>query len=300
MSTKLAEKPLDQNLNARSDRWVKCIAKGGGLLATAISAPNLVADAGNRHKLTPIEIKALGETLLASLLLSSMCKPGEKVSLSLKGDKLFKQAIADANPQGEARGFIIAKEFEGDIDIEMGPWQHGYLSVIRQKEHEKEPYVGTVPLLTGYLAKDLTYYLLQSEQIPAAVGLAVKVSEKGFIESAGAFLVQALPGASEDEIKLVEEKVNAMGDLAKQVALDANPTLVLGRLFGDLGFTLIDERPLKFSCQCTADKVKNALRLLGAKEIQQMINEDQGAKINCDFCSEEYAFNAEDLRRLMN
>ncbi|MBI3542133.1 MAG: Hsp33 family molecular chaperone HslO [Deltaproteobacteria bacterium] len=281
------------------DKWIKCISIGGTMVATAITAPDLIEDARKRHKLSSAETKGLGEALMASLLLASTCKAGERVSLSIKGDKFFRQAIADATPEGKVRGFVIAKELESDIDTSMGPWQNGLLSVVRLKLNEKEPYVGTVPIVTGYLAKDLTFYLTQSEQIPSAVGLAVNLGKNRSVVSAGAFLVQVLPGASKKEIESLENNINQLEGLAARLAKDSDPTRLLAQIFSDAAFTILDERPLAFECTCSRDRVSGALKLLGKAEIEDMIAKDHGADVNCDFCGTCYSYSEGELAALL-
>lgn len=282
-----------------TDKWIKCIAIGSNMLATTVTAAALVEDARKRHKLSGIETRALGETLMAGLLLASTCKAGERVSLSIKGDKFLRQAVADATPAGKVRGFLISRELDSDIDINMGPWQNGLLSVVRQKLNEKEPYVGTVPILTGYLAKDLTFYLTQSEQIPSAVGLAVNTNPDGSVASAGAFLVQVLPGASSKEIKLVEDNINALQSLAAQVAHDPNPTHLLANIFSDISFTILEDRPLSFECNCSRERVDRALKLLGRAELEDMKAKDHGASIHCDFCGTTFSYGEDELENLI-
>ena len=282
-----------------SDRWIKCIAKGGNLIATAITGVDLVESARTRHQLSSAETVALGEALMANLLLASNCKDGERVSLSLKGDRFFKQAITDAQPSGTARGFIISRDAALSANEEMGPWQNGILTVTRLKKNESEPYVGAVPNVTGHLAKDITFYLSQSEQVPSAVGLAVNVDSLGKVESAGAFLIQIMPGATLEEIKMVEQNIHDLSSLAKRLTQDSNPTSLLGSLFGDMTFSILEEKPVHFSCNCSKERVTRAIKLLGVSEIKNMIEEDNGAKVNCDFCAAHYNFTENELENLM-
>jgi molecular chaperone Hsp33 len=281
------------------DKWIKCIAIGGNMLATTITATELVENARKRHKLSGIETRALGETLMAGLLLASTCKQGERVSLSIKGDKFLRQAIADATPDGKVRGFLISRELDSDIGVHMGPWQNGLLSVVRQKLNEKEPYVGTVPIVTGYLAKDLTFYLTQSEQIPSAVGLAVTTNRNGSVASAGAFLVQVMPGASPQEIKSVENNINALEGLAAQLERDSNPTRLLANIFSDMSFTILEDRSLVFECNCSRERVDRALKLLGRAELEDMVAKDHGASEHCDFCGTTFGYSQGELEDLI-
>ncbi len=282
-----------------TDRWIKCIAKSGSITATAIIAPQIVEEAQKRHDLGPKETKSLGEVMLASLLLVSSCKEGERLSLSVRGEGQLQQSVVDANPNGTVRGFILSRNQFIEPNPKKGPWQNGFLTVVRLKQNQKEPYNGTVQLLTGHLAKDITFYLSQSEQIPAAVGLAVDVDEKNKIKTAGAFIVQILPGASDEEIALIEKNINTMEELAEQVVRTSNPTLLLSQVFNDMTFTILDEKQVRFECHCQKDKVMTALRMLGKEELLDMIDKDKGADVKCDFCSKKYRFEIDELAKLV-
>lgn len=283
-----------------SDKWIKCIARGGNMLATTITAADLIEEARKRHRLGPAETRALGEALMAGLLLASTLKSGDRISISVKGDNFLRQAVVDANPDGTVRGFIISSDIVGNPDVSRGPWQNGLLSVVRLKQNEKEPYTGTVPNVTGHLAKDLTFYLSQSEQIPSAVGLAVNLDDKGSVSTAGAFLIQVMPGATMEEIKSVEKHITEIQSLASHITKDSNPIKLLAHLFSDMTFTILDERPLTFECTCSKDRVKRALKLVGRAELSDMLAKDKGADVNCDFCGTKFSFNAAELQGLIN
>lgn len=270
-------------------------------MATTISAADLIEDARKRHRIGPTETRALGEALMAGLLLASNCKTGDRVSISVKGDNFLRQAVVDANPEGTVRGFIISSDIAGNTDFKLGPWQNGLLSVVRLRSNEKEPYTGTVPNVTGHLAKDLTFYLSQSEQIPSSVGLAVNIDEKtGAVTSAGAFLIQVMPGATLEEIKSVEQHIHEIHSLASHITKDFDPTKLLAHLFSDVTFTILESRPLQFECTCSKDRVIRALKMVGPTELQDMLLTDQGADVNCDFCGNKFNFSASDLQALID
>jgi molecular chaperone Hsp33 len=185
----------------------------------------------------------------------------------------------------------------------MGPWGEGLLSILRAKgpteEPGAQPYIGTVPLVTGHLAKDLTFYWVQSEQIPSSVGLAVNLGKDGRVASAGGFLVQVLPGASAQEVKAVENHIQEIESLAEEVARHENPIHVISRIFQDSAFAIVEERPLEFRCQCSRDRAERALSLVGAAELQSMLDEDGSAGVHCDFCTTTYKVDASRLREMI-
>ncbi len=283
------------------DKWIKCISVGGNFLATAIRAPNLVQEAARRHKLKPVESQILGESLMGGILLASSGKNGERVSLSLKGPGFYKQAVVDALPAGKVRGFLTTREAMGAMrDPHIAPWSEGTLSVVRMNQDQKEPYVGTVPAITGHLAKDLTFYLTQSEQIPSAVGLATVLDpSSGLVKTAGAFLIQVLAGASAQEISTIENNLHELQSLASELCDDQDPTVLLGKLFNDLTFVLLEERPLHYECTCSKERILSALALVGKAELEDMIEKDNGAQVDCDFCGNHYQVSAEELKGMI-
>lgn len=300
----------------RSDRWIKAITSDGTIRAVAIQATGLVRDAMERHELTAQGGRQLGEALMAALLVSSYCKRGERINLNIRASGHCKQALIDAYPDGTVRGYVIERSEEevqhlpleivlgddGDSTPETapGPWGSGLLSVLRTKQTEgSQPFIGTVPLLTGHLAKDLTFYWLQSEQVPSAVGLYVNLDEDR-VTAAGGFLIQALPGADDDEVKRIQRDIQQYEDFAAEIACNADPVSVLSRLVQTSPVNLIDETSLSFTCTCSWDRVNRALALVGSEELRSILTEDNEAIVRCDFCTKEYRVLAKDLEALIS
>jgi molecular chaperone Hsp33 len=256
-----------------------------------------------KHGLSGAGARGLGEAVLGSLLLASYCKPGERVNLNVQGSGRLKQAIVDAYPEGVVRGYVIERP-EGALRAASpereGPWGQGVLSVLKTKNEEGgKPYIGTVPLITGHLAKDLSFYWYQSEQIPSSVGLAVETGPDDQVTTAGAFLVQAMPGASDTDLKAIEAHINDIQGLAKEFAHNADPMSLLSALFQDTAFVVLEERPIRFECNCSEKRVERTLVLLGVEELRQMLKEDNKAVVRCDFCTKEYVIGAADLERMI-
>lgn len=288
-----------------SSRWIKCISKEGTVRGVAIQATDLVQSMAEMHGLKGPGIRALGEAVIGALLISSYCKDKERVNLNIRGSQGIFQALVDAYPDGVVRGYIVQKEVElpddGIVfeDPSRGPWGEGLLSVLRTKDQEREqPYIGTVPLVTGHLAKDLTFYWAQSEQVPSAVGLAVNL-DGDRVAAAGGFLVQAMPGASAEDVKQIENHIHEMHSLAQQLTIDPDPMQLLSTIFQSTAFMLLEEKPLAFRCTCSWEKVKKALTLVGADELKALLTEDRHASVRCDFCSKDYRVEAPELEKLI-
>jgi len=287
-----------------SDIWQKCISKSGTLRGVAISCNDLARALGDVHHLVGEPAQAFGESLVAGFILSSYCKAGERMNLNIKGDGGAKQALVDAYPDGTIRGYLVPNEDpvypNRDLTGE-GPWGRGTLSVLRKRDDQPgaEAYVGTVPLITGHLAKDLTFYWSQSEQVQSAVGIAVNLDSAGKIQSAGGFLVQAMPGATDEEIREIETQVTHIPNLAKEIAAGREPLYILSSIFQNMEFMVLERKDLRAQCTCSEARMRRALTLVGVAELQAMIDEVGEAVVKCDFCETEYRASADDLRKMI-
>ena len=281
--------------NANS--WVKCISTEGHIRGVAIHATELIQSMAKRHQLRGVQAQGLGEAVMSALLLASYCKGEQKVNLNVQGNGNFKQALVDAYPNGTVRGYVIPREIV-ELPEATGPWGAGLLSVLRTSDESgKAPYIGTVPLLTGHLAKDMTFYWVQSEQVPTAVGLAVRC-EKEEVVSARGFLIQALPGADSQTISTIEHHVNEL-DLLDNLNAQASPVHVLSQIFQSTAFMIIEEKALQFECNCSLEKVQRALLLLGKKELHSILAEEKSTTLHCDFCTRDYHLDGQALERLI-
>jgi molecular chaperone Hsp33 len=248
-------------------------------------------------------IKGLGESVLSALLIASYCKQDQHINLNIQGSGFYKQALIDAYPNGSVRGYVVERDAPSDTKTdegeEAGPWGNGFLSVLRTKDDLGEkPYISTVPLLTGHLAKDLSFYWVQSEQIPTAVGLSVNI-DGNQVTSAAAFLVQALPGANQSELRSIEQHIFEIKPFSEAVASGLSPVHLLSLIFQNTPFMLIEEKSLQFNCTCSWERVQKALVLIGSNELRVLMEQEEGAMVRCDFCAREYKVNREELSKLI-
>ncbi len=284
------------------DKWVKCISSSGTIRAVAINATEVANFLTKRHQTTLAGTKSLSEGIIASLLLSSYSKGEEKINLNIQASGWCHQAIFDANANAEIRGYVIERNYD-DIVLakNIGPWGIGLLSVLRTKHDEAKPYIGTVPLLTGHLAKDLTFYWLQSEQVHSAVGIEVQLDfENNTVTFAQGFLIQALPGASEADIQFIEDHMKKLNYLEPDSIQRRTPTHLLSFLLENQSFSVLEEKNLTVKCSCTLERVKRSIALIGAEELKSMIAEGKNTEIICDFCSEKYIFTPKMLEELLD
>lgn len=273
--------------------------RGVGLQATA-----LVREMVQRHKLKGEAARSLGEAVMGALLVASYCKQGERVNLNIRGSGRIQQALVDAHPDGTVRGYVVEREGAStqDYPAGLGPWGEGLMSILRAKDghsgESEQPYIGTVPLVTGHLAKDLTFYWAQSEQIPSAVGLAVTLQGDEVV-AAGGFLVQVLPGATPAEVQSVETHIQGIQSLADEVSLDKTPIHLISQIFQDAAFAIVEEKPLEFKCTCSRERAERALRLVGVDELKSLLQEEGAASVHCDFCATTYKIDGEHLKAMI-
>jgi len=283
------------------NRWVKCISTDGNIRGVAVQSTELIQSMANRHQLkTSLAIRGLGESVIGALLIASYCKQGQRINLNIRGSGHYHQALIDAYPEGTVRGYVVQREEGMIFQGQQGPWGTGLLSVLRTQDLPGEkPYIGTVPLITGHLAKDLSFYWVQSEQIPSAVGLSVEVQDQRVVSASG-FLVQAMPGASSAQVRTVEQHIHEFSSFGKNLSADTEPLHVLSQIFQSTAFMVIEEKKIQFSCRCSWERVQRALALVGVAELQSMLAEDHAAVVHCDFCSKEYKVDAPALELLIH
>ena len=281
------------------DTWTKCISTSGTIRGVAIQATELCRELAEIHGVRDELAKALGEALMGGIMVGSFCKPGERVNLNIRASGgVVSQALVDAYPDGHVRGYVVPASGLSLVPESQGPWGEGLLSILRTKDQEgQQPYIGTVPLVTGHLAKDLTFYWMQSEQVPSAVGLAVNLNAEGKIQSAGGFLIQALPGVSEREVDEIQETVAHLSNLAEEIGEQRDPVHLLSKIFTNTAFLLLETKELAWRCHCSRERVERALILIGREELTDLIELGE-AKIECEFCTKDYTTKAARLAEL--
>lgn len=286
---------------SKTDQWVKCISASGTIRAIAVQATDISKYLVNRHSIQTHTGKiALAESMVAALILSSYCKSGEKVNLNIKGSGWCNQAIIDANAEAEIRGYIVERpQSEVHLGKDIGPWGIGLFSVLRTKLDQAQPYIGTVPMLTGRIAKDLTFYWHQSEQVQSAVGIEILLDDDQNIALAEGFLVQALPGATEKDISMIEEHLRSFSEFTELAYERSNPVNVISYLLENQTFSILEEKPLTVKCECSEERVKRSLTLIGVDELKDMLDENKDVEVKCDFCSELYVFSPAKIEEIL-
>ncbi len=288
-----------------ADRIVRAISSDGMVQAAAICSRNLTERARQIHKTLPVATAALGRTLAAASLMGNALKTeGASLTLQFKGGGPLGTVLAVSDNEGNVRGYVTSPQLDlplradGKLDVGTAVGHEGTLTVIKDL-HMKEPYVGTVDLLGGEIAEDIASYFVESEQIPTACALGVLVDRDQSVKAAGGYLIQLLPGAAEDTIAKIEDGITAAGPVSAILDRNDEPEALLHTVMSDFDLKILETQPVSYKCYCSRERVTRALISLGKSELEQMLSEQGGCQLTCQFCDAVYAFSADDLRALI-
>lgn len=278
---------------------------------------DMVEDARQIHQTSPLATAGLGRVLTGAGLMGIMLKnDADKVTVKFTGDGPAKQILATANGKGMVKGYISNPDVdlplteEGKLDV-GGSLGIGDITVIKDLGL-KEPYVGTIALVTGEIADDLTAYFFISEQQNSSVALGVKIARDYSVLCAGGMIIQMLPGFGEECVVALEEMIGKMKPLTmlieETILQSAGKTEegiledLLQRIFKEMPDEYIPQtlefREVKWQCDCSEERLEQVLMTIGRKELGQIIEEDEKAELVCQFCEKKYFFDKEHLQNL--
>ena len=285
-----------------ADRLARALGHGSTVRALAAVTTDLVEEARRRHDTAPTATAALGRALTGALLLASTIKRDERLSLEFSGDGPLRGVLVDATPDGDARGYVLRPATHlppraGKLDV-GGALGRGVLCVMRVPITAGTLYRSVVPLESGEIGADLAGYLLKSEQAPAAVGVGVFVGVDGQVVAAGGYLVQALPGASERALDTIAGRVEHLASPSELVREGLSASDILRRLVGD-DLSLLEEHGVRFHCRCSRERVAIAILAMGRREIESVLADDRRAEVTCEFCTQRYVLEEDELRGLL-
>ena len=285
-----------------SDYIVRATAANAQIRAFACTTKETVETARQAHNTSPVITAALGRLLSAGVMMGSMLKGEDLLTLQIKGDGPVRGITVSADAAGHVKGYpivpdvILPANAIGKLDV-AGAVGAGTLTVIKDMGL-KEPYSGQVQLQTGEIAEDLTYYFAASEQVPSCVGLGVLMEKNNTVRQAGGFIVQLMPFAEEEIIAKLEENIKGLKSVTTMLDEGKTPEEILGIVLDGLDVQVTDQAPASFQCDCSKARVERALISIGRKELQDMIDEGKVVEVGCQFCGKQYQFNTEELRAL--
>ena len=287
------------------DQLVRAISRDGTVNAVAVTARYLTEEARQIHHTLPVATAALGRALAAASMMGNALKDsGSSVSLQFRGGGPLGPVLAISDNLGNVRGTVgdpsvdLPLRQDGKLDVVAAVGTEGTLIVIRDLKR-KEPYVGSVALLSGEIADDLAAYFVESEQIPSACGLGVLVDRDQSVRAAGGYLIQLLPGAGEDVISRVEGGVLAAGAVTKLLEGNDDPEKMLRTILSDFDVEILETSPIAYRCDCSRDRMRRALLSLGSQELRTILESDGQADLSCRFCGSHQLFDRKELEELL-
>ena len=283
---------------------VRIMTTDGFVMASAITGTDIVARAQEIHHTSPTATAALGRSLLACSMMGNQLKGADNsLTLQIRGDGPLGGITCVSDSEGNVRGYVnnpaadVPRKQEGKLDV-GGAVGSGSLTVIKDLGL-KDPYVGSIALVSGEIAEDITAYFAASEQIPNACALGVLVrKDSGAVITAGGYLIQLLPGAGEDVIEKVERGIRKVGYVTGRLSEGESALDLVREVLGEFEIEVLETCPVEYRCYCTRDRVVKALVSMGSAEMRSLIDEQGGAELTCQFCDEVYKFSREDLEQI--
>ena len=288
-----------------SDYLVKSLAFDGQIRAYAVDATETVSTAQKLHDTWSAASAALGRSLVGTLLLASASLQGdETMTVKINGNGPVGGIVVDGNANGTVKGYVqnphvhLPLNDKHKIDVKGAVGTEGFLAVTKDLGL-KEPFTGQVPLVSGELGEDFTYYLAKSEQIPSSVGLSVFVNSDNSIETAGGFMIQVMPGAKEETISQIEKRLAEIPMVSEMMRDGKKPEDILNEILGAENVKVLDKMLVSYHCDCSRERFLGVLTSLPTDQLQEMADEDHGAEAVCHFCGKKYQFTEDELRKII-
>lgn len=287
------------------DYIVRMIAKDAPIKAMAIQGRDLVQRAREIHHTLPVATAALGRTLLGASMMGQQLKEEDgSVTLRVSGGGPLGNILAVSDSQGNVRGYVqngqvdLPLNPQGKLDVGQAVGTSGSLTVIKDLRL-KEPYVGTIPLVSGEIAEDITAYFAESEQIPTACALGVLVDRDLSVAAAGGYLIQLLPGADDKVIDSIEAGIARAGQVTTQLSQGVSAGDLLKLVLADFELELLEKVPVEYRCYCSRERMRSALASMGREELSNLIAEQGRAEMTCQFCDAVHVFEKDELEDLL-
>ncbi|MDP5276968.1 Hsp33 family molecular chaperone HslO [Chengkuizengella sp. 2205SS18-9] len=286
-----------------NDYLIRGTAMDGKVRAFAVNTTELVEEIRQRQESWPTATAALGRAATVGVIMGAMLKNEEKLTIQIKGNGPMGQIVVDANAHGEVRAYAdhpqvqMPSNAQNKLDVAGAVGREGSIFVTKDLGM-KEPYRGSIPIISGELGEDFTYYFAKSEQTPSAVSVGVLVEKEMSVKVAGGFVIQLLPGLSDDEITEIEQKLGQIKPMTELLEENKSLEQILQEILPSV--QILDQMDVKFKCHCSREKVEGTLVSLGEEELNKIIEEDQQAEVVCHFCNEKYQFNGEELKKLVS
>ncbi|MED2984639.1 redox-regulated molecular chaperone HslO [Bacillus thuringiensis] len=286
------------------DYLVKALAFDGEVRAYSVRTTNTVSEAQRRHDTWRTASAALGRSLTAGTMMGAMLKGDQKLTIKVEGNGPIGPILVDAHANGDVRGYVTNPhvDFEGTEQGKLRVYQavgtEGFVTVIKDIGM-REPFIGQSPIVSGELGEDFTYYFAVSEQTPSSVGVGVLVNGDDSVLAAGGFILQIMPGAQEETISFIEDRLQKIPPVSTLVEQGLSPEELLYAVLGEDKVKVLETMDVQFNCTCSRERIESVLISLGKTELEQIREEEEETEVHCHFCNERYKFSKEDITNLI-
>lgn len=288
-----------------TDYLIKALAYNGQLRVYAIDTTETVRKAQRIHDTWSAATAAFGRAITATSLLSqSLLKGGNKMTVKIMGNGPTGTIVIDGTASGDVKGYLkephvhLPLNKQQKIDVKGAVGSSGLLEITKDLGL-KMPFTGQVPLVSGELGEDFTYYMAKSEQIPSSIGVSVFVNNDNSVRTAGGFMVQAMPDADEAVLAEVEQNIANLSAISVMMAKKTIPEEIIYRICGQKNTQILDKVEISYRCDCSKERFAKSLASISPADLKLIIEEDHGAEVICHFCKKKYVFTEAELERLV-
>lgn len=285
---------------------IRAIARDASCVCTVIDSTDIVAEMERIHQPSATVTAALGRLVTAASIIGRQLKnDDDSVTVRLAGDGPAGSLIAVSDSAGNPRGYVenaiveIPLNKYGKLDVAGAVGNSGTLTVIKDVGLP-EPSIGSVAIVSGEIAEDITSYFGISEQTPTVCALGVLVNPDLTVKAAGGYLVQLLPGAGDETIDHLEETLQKVPSITAMLSTGMTPTQIAAKVLDGFDPDPLDEAEVFYRCNCSRDRVERALISIGRTDLQELIDEQETTEVDCHFCNKKYSFNAAALQKLLD
>lgn len=286
-------------------KLIRCITSCGEVMATAVDTTDIVNEAERIHRTSAVVTAALGRLLTAGSMMGNMLKgKDDTITLRVNGDGPTGSLIVVSDFNGDVRGYVqnpvveIPLNEKGKLDVGGAVGKNGLLYVLKDLGL-KEPFSGSVPLVSGEIAEDITSYYALSEQIPTVCALGVLVNPDLSVKAAGGYIIQLLPAASDKTIDKLEKSIMEMASVTTMLSGGMTPEEIVKTALKEFEVEVLYTQDIEYKCNCSKERVSKALISLGKEELTEMAAETGVTEISCHFCDKVYKFSSSELKKLI-